>query len=148
MFSYCDGSESISFSISLRLLDIVVLCGLQRETISHFLFRRLISTKKYFLLLELNYELQSFNGSSSLIKRISPPPFRSLSNLHGLEYPSMLNYACGKDQSSFVSDSINISILCLTNNTKNSNVFRKKLILAYNQAIRILPLQKSLIYII
>ena len=74
------------------------------------------------------------------MKRISPPPFRSLSNLDGLEYPSILNYACGnsilncaseKDESSFVSDSINISILSLTNGTKNSNLFRNELTLRW-----------------
>ena len=112
----------------------------ERETISHFLLCRLISTKKHSLFPELNFELKSFDGSPFLMKRISPPPFRSLSNLDGLEYPSILNYACGnsilncaseKDESSFVSDSINISILSLTNGTKDSNLFRKELTLRW-----------------
>ena len=127
IFSYCDDSESIYFSISSRQLDIAVLCGLQRETISFFLLRRLISNKKHSLFPELNFELKSFDGSPSLMKRISLPPFRSLSNLYGLEYHSMLNAACAKDEPSFVSDSINISILSLNNGTKSSNLFHKEL---------------------
>ena len=75
--------------------------------------------------------LKSFDGSPSLMKTISPPPFQSPSTLYGLEYPSILNYACGKDESSFVSDSINISILPLTNGTKNTNLFRKELTLRW-----------------
>ena len=63
--------------------------------------------------------------------RISPPPFRSLSNLYGLEYLSMLNCTCWKDESSFVSDSINISMLSLTNVTKDSNLFCKELTLRW-----------------
>ena len=63
--------------------------------------------------------------------RISPPPFRSLTNLYGLEYPSMLNCTCWKNESSFVSDSINISILSLTNVTKNSNLLCKELTLRW-----------------
>ena len=93
--------------------------------------RRLISTKKYSLFPELNFELKSFDGSASLKKRLSPPPFRSLSNLYGFEYPSILNCTCGKDESSFVSDSINISILSLTNGTKNLKLFRKELTLRW-----------------
>ena len=65
------------------------------------------------------------------MKTISPPPFQSPSTLYGLEYPSILNCACGKDESSFVSDSINISILPLTNGTKNTNLFRKELTLRW-----------------
>ena len=38
------------------MLDIFVLCRLYRESISHFLLRRLISTKKYSLSPELNFE--------------------------------------------------------------------------------------------
>ena len=65
------------------------------------------------------------------MKRISPSPFQSLSNLYSLEYPSILNCTCGKDESSFVSDSINMSILSLTNHTKNSNLFFKTLTLRW-----------------
>ena len=102
---------------------------LYKDTVSHFLLRRLISTKNYSLCPELNFELKSFAGSPSLMKRISPPSFRHLSNLYGLEYPSILNCACGKDECSFVSDRINILLLSLTNGTKNSNLFRKELTL-------------------
>ena len=65
------------------------------------------------------------------MKRISLPPFRSLFNLYGLKYPSILNCPCGKDEASFVSDSINISMLSLTSSTKNSNLFRKELPLGW-----------------
>ena len=63
------------------------------------------------------------------MKTISPPPFQSPSTLYGLEYPSILNCACGKDECSFVSDRINIPLLSLTNGTKNSNLFRKEVTL-------------------
>ena len=102
---------------------------IDRETISHFLLRRLISTKKYSLFAELNFELKSFDGNPTLMKRISSTTFRSLSNLYGLVKPSILNCACGKDESSFVSNRINISILSLTNDTKNSSLFHKELTL-------------------
>ena len=55
----------------------------------------------------------------------------TINNLYVLEYPSILNCACGKNESSFVSDSINISILSLTNGTKNSNLFRNELTLRW-----------------
>ena len=48
--------EPISNGFIKILLDIFVLCRLYRESISHFLLRRLISTKKYSLSPELNFE--------------------------------------------------------------------------------------------
>ena len=83
------------------------------------------------LFTELNFEIESFVGSPFLLKRISPPSFRSLANLYGLEYPSILNCACGKDESSFISESVNISIFSLTDGTKDSNLFRKELTLRW-----------------
>ena len=67
---------------------------------------------------ELNFEFKSFDGSPSLMKRISSSPFRSMSNLCDLDYPSILTCACEKDESSFVSDIINITILSFTNGNK------------------------------
>ena len=48
--------EPISNGFIKILLDIFVLCRLYRESISHFLLRRLISTEKYSLSPELNFE--------------------------------------------------------------------------------------------
>ena len=99
MFSNCDDYFFLYIFKIARFSSFAWV--IEREISSHFLLRRLISTKRYFLFSELNFELNSFDGSPSLMTRISPPPFRSLTNLYGLEYPSMLNCTCWKNESRF-----------------------------------------------
>ena len=99
--------------------------------INHFLLRIFNSTKMCFLFSELTFAFKSLDATPSLTKRIISLPFRSLSSLYSSEYPSIQNCTCGKDESSFVSDNSNMSMLSLTMVAKSSNIFCKELILRW-----------------
>ena len=60
---------------------------------------------------------------SSLIKGRMPPPWELLSYLNGGAYSSILNCAYGKEESSFVSKTIRMSMLSFTILDNISNLF-------------------------
>ena len=64
-----------------------------------------------------------FVGISFLIKRRMPTPWEFLSYLNRGAYPSILNCACRREESSFVSETIRMSMLSFTILDNISNLF-------------------------
>ena len=106
----------------LRWFEIRFLWGLYEQHNRTFFLRKFNYTKilsKFFK----GVMLIIFVDISSQIKRRKPPPWELLSHLNGRAYPSILNCACGKEESSFVSETIKMSMLSFTILDNISNLF-------------------------
>ena len=80
-----------------------------------------------------------FVGISSLIKKRMPLPWEFLLYLHGGAYPSFLNCAWGKEESSFVSKNIRMSMLSFAMLDNISNLFLELIFnMSYNNPFYII----------
>ena len=93
--------SSMTWFKNSRWLETEFLWGLCEQFKNHFLFFKLISTKKLSIL-HWDFGCNKRDGMSSLICNRRPPPLSFLSYLYGMVKP-ILNWAEG-NKSSFVSE--------------------------------------------
>ena len=96
---------------------------------SHLHFLKFNSIKKPSILSGKLCFVNILFGIPSLTYMIIPLPFLFLSNLQGLEYPSIWNWETGNVLSSFISVIIKILSIHVTSPFKSSNVFGRELML-------------------
>ena len=88
---------------------------LQKHNRSRFYELKFISINIFSVELFGLHSLKSFEGISSLINNIMPPPQSFLSSQDGELKPSLPNWLNGKDESTFVSEITKMSNLLRTN---------------------------------